>query len=138
MAAGACQHAVSDTSLNQSGFSYHKMHSVRISIYETLGIVAGSLDLDIDEEEDEYKFDINQFIDDRSIVEDDNEEDNYTAEKEIAQVKKQPNRLLTRIYKAHATICPEVQHGCFYDAVKLGMIYNLQPESYTSKLKNIQ
>ena len=89
MAAGACRRAVSDTSLNQSGFSYHKMHSVRISIYETLGIVAGSLDSDMDDDEDEYKYDINQFIDDRSIVADDeNEEDNYIAEKEIAQVKK--------------------------------------------------
>ena len=138
MAAGACWRVVSDTSLNQSGFSYHKMPSVRISIYETLGIVAGGKDLDIDDDDD-YEYDINQFIDDRSIVADEEEEeDNYIAEKEIAQIKKQPNGLLTRIYKAHATICPEVQHGCFYDAIKLGMIYNLQPESYTSKLKNIQ
>ena len=78
---------ISDTSLNQSGFSYHKMHSVRISIYETLGIVAGGVDSDM-EENDEYEYDFNQFIDDRSIVTNENEDEiNFAAEKEIVPIK---------------------------------------------------
>ena len=34
MAAGACRRAISDTKTSQSGFSYHKMHSIHIAIYE--------------------------------------------------------------------------------------------------------
>ena len=86
MAAGACWRAVSDTSLNQSGFSYHKMHSVRISIYETLGIVAGGVDSDM-ENDDEYEYDINQFIDDRSIVDDEEIKENERSDNYIEPIK---------------------------------------------------
>ena len=48
------------------------------------------------------------------------------------------NGLLKRIADKHVTICPNTQHGCFYDCIKLAMVYNFNTEEYVNKLKNMQ
>ena len=92
MAAGTCRRAISDTRTSQSGFAYHKMHSIRISIYETLGIVAGGI-------EDDFMFDENDFDDERMALEEnlqDPEEiiDKVMQDAELLPPEENPVRIL--------------------------------------------
>ena len=52
MAAGACRRAISDTKTSQSGFRYHKMHSIKIAIYECKGLQAAGHDSDMEDEDE--------------------------------------------------------------------------------------
>ena len=141
MAAGACRRAISDTATSQSGFRYHKMHSVRISIYETWGAVAGgSVDSDMEDEdekmqdpEDNPRQPANPY---KRIHPDEQSIREKLPDEDIGLERKLKNGLLKRIATAKATVCPLCEHGCFFQAIKLSLIYKYRPDSYMGKVKN--
>ena len=115
---------------SQSGFRYHKMHSIHIAIYECKGLQAAGHDSDM-EDEDEIMWE-DEVPDGPAVI--------YKREGVQAKRGKPENDagLLTRIFKKHVTISPLVLHGCFYECVKLAMIYSFNTATYVKQLKNMQ
>ena len=188
MCAGACRRAISDTRTSQSGFSYQKMHSINIAIYECKGVQAAG-------EDDDFMFNVSDFENDNEIMQDEeylqdpeeiiekvmqehekmqaeeeidedsqNEENSTDEDEDLAvpvttyrrkgqkqSTKKKKSKkvkkvrplydkrgVLTKIADAKALICPKTDHGCFYDCIKLAMIYNFNTPDYVKQLKNMQ